>query len=163
MLADYLVTRLVTVLLAAQRMLLFNTRISVTRILPLVGWQRGGCRSGIPVPAIPTASTVFPVPAPVLTPTGGSIALPTPEIQGRLAIVAYGNPQDIQRHNLRPYYSPGTVVPGTGIPVVVQVNPVHAIVKEIVGIQVWSVVDRVARHQDEFRVKRQVDPDAHTG
>ena len=58
---------------------------------------------------------------------------------------------------------PGAVVPGTRVPVIVLVNPVHAIVKEIIGIHLWSVVDRIARHRDEFRVQRQVDPDAHVG
>ncbi|MFA7061602.1 MAG: hypothetical protein WC156_12405 [Pedobacter sp.] len=69
--------------------------------------------------------------------------------------------QDKQRHHLRLHKRPGAVVPGAGIPVIVLVNPVHAIVKEIIGIHLWSVVDRISRYRDEMREQRQVDPDAH--
>ena len=104
---------------------------------------------------------MFPSTSPVLTPAGRRIGLPSAEVQGRLAVVAYGDAQDEQRNNLRSHYSPGAVVPGAGVPVVIHVNPVHSIMKEIVGIQLWSVIDGVTRHQNEFRVDRKIDADAH--
>src|SRR6185369_3505084 len=162
MLADYLVTRLITVTLAAQRMLLlYLTGIPVSRILPLVDRQRGARRSSVAIPPAPSAVTLFPAITPVLAPAGRGIRLPPAKVHGRLPVVAYRDTKDKQRYNLRLHKPPGAVVPGTRVPVVVLVDPVHAVVKEIIAIHLWSIVDRVARHGGEFRVQRQVDPDAH--
>jgi hypothetical protein len=42
-------------------------------------------------------------------------------------------------------------------------DPVHAVIKEIVGVQPWRIVYRVARHQNEFREKGEVDADVYVG
>jgi len=79
-LANYLLTRLETVLLAAKLLLLLNPWILVSRILPLVGGKRGGRRSRSSVPPVPSISTLFPVTAPVLTPAGRCIGLPSAKV-----------------------------------------------------------------------------------
>ncbi|WP_223905329.1 hypothetical protein [Geobacter sp. AOG1] len=163
-LANYRVARLVTVLLVAYLLLLLNLAgIPVSRILPLVDGQRGGRRSRAAPPSVPAASALLPPTAPVLTPAGWCIRPPAAEVHRRLSVVAHGDTQDVQRHGIRVHKPPGAVVPGTRVPVIALENPVHPIVKEIVVIHPWSVVDRIFRHPDKFREQRQVDTDAHVG
>jgi hypothetical protein len=78
-----------------------------------------------------------------------------------MPVVANGNTQYEVRHNRWVHETPRAVVPGTRVPVIVLVDPVHAIVKEIVGINLWRIVDRIAWHRNEFREQRQADPDVH--
>jgi len=164
MLADYRVTRLVTVILAAQRpLLLYLPRIPVAGILSLVDGEWGWRMYRAAIPPVPSASPLLPSMAPVLSPAGGRIRVPAAKVDRRPPVEVHGDSQDEERHNRRFHKPPGAVVPGTRVPVIVLVDPVHAVVKEIVAIHAWSVVDRVARHQDEFRVQRQVDADAHIG
>jgi hypothetical protein len=101
--------------------------------------------------------------SPVLSPTGWSGRDPTTKVHRRLAIVPHRNTQNIQWHVIWVYSTPGTVVPGTGIPGIIFVDPIHPIIKEIVGVHPWSIIDRIIRHPDKFRVDRQVNPDAHVG
>lgn len=49
------------------------------------------------------------------------------------------------------------------MPAVILVDPVHAIVEEIVGFHAGSVVDRIAGHRNQLREKRQIDSDVHAG
>jgi len=112
MLADCLVTRLVTVMLAAERPLLLHLAwIPVSRILPLVDGQRGGRRSRAAIPPVPSTSPLLPLMAPVLTPAGRRIRPPPAKVHWRLPVVAHGDTEDEQRHNLRLHNPPGAVVP----------------------------------------------------
>jgi hypothetical protein len=104
--------------------------------------------------------TLPPFTAPVLIPARGSIGLPPAEILRRLTVIAYRDTKDEQRHKFRLYKAPWAVVPGTRIPVIILIYPVHTIVKEIVGINPWSIIDRIARHRGQFREQRQIDTDA---
>ena len=163
-LADYRFMGLVTVILAAYSMLLPHLAgISVSSKLPLVVRQRGGRRSRSAVPPIPSASLLRPSMTPVITPVGCRISPPPAKVCRRMPVVANGNTQDELRHNQWVHKPPGAVVPGTRVPVIVLVDPVHAIVKEIVGINLWCIVDRIAWHRNEFREQRQVDSDVHAG
>jgi hypothetical protein len=78
-----------------------------------------------------------------------------------MQVITHRNTKDEYRHFLRLYNPPWSVVPVTGVPVIILVNPVKTVVIKIVGIQPWSVIDRIARHPDEFREQRQVDSDTH--
>ena len=89
--------------------------------------------------------------------------MPPAEVHRRPLVVTHRNAQDVKRHEIRFNEPPGAVVPRTGIPGVILVDPVHAIVEEIICIQARRIVDRIARHRHKFRVQRQVDPDAHIG
>jgi hypothetical protein len=115
------------------------------------------------VPAVPSASMLLPFMAPVLAPAWRRIRAPPAKVRRRIPVVAHRDSQDEQRHNLRGHKPPRPVVPGTRVPAIPLVNPVHAIVKEEVRIQSRSIVDRVARHLHQFRVQGHVDPDAHAG
>jgi hypothetical protein len=74
------------------------------------------------------------------------------EVGWRLAVVAYRDTQNVQRHNLSINISPWPVVPSAGIPVILLENPVHAIVKKQVYVLSRRVVDRVTGHNDKFRI-----------
>src|SRR6266699_31131 len=157
------VTRLVTVMLAAKRVLLLHPGVPIPRILPLVDRQRGGPWSSAAVPPVPSGATLLPVTAPVLAPAWRRIRPPSAKVHRGPPVVADRNSQDEYRHRLPSHNPPGSVVPGARVPVIPLVDPVHAIVEEVVCLHAWGVVDRVARHRDQFRVQRQVDPDAHVG
>lgn len=60
MLANYPVTRLVTVTLAAQLMLLLHSGIPVSRIAPLIDGQRGAGRSRAALPPVPSSASLLP-------------------------------------------------------------------------------------------------------
>src|SRR6266545_3289755 len=60
------VTRLVTVMLAAKRVLLLRPGVPIPRLLPLVDRQRGGPWNSAAVPPVPSGATLLPVTAPVL-------------------------------------------------------------------------------------------------
>src|SRR6266545_4463733 len=66
------VTRLVTVMLAAKRVLLLHPGVPIPRILPLVDRQRGGPWNSAAVPPVPSGATLLPVTAPVLAQRGGA-------------------------------------------------------------------------------------------
>jgi hypothetical protein len=80
-----------------------------------------------------------------------------------MAIVANRDPQYVKRNRTRLYHPPGAIVPATRIPVIILVNPVQAIVKEIVSRHLRGIVDRISRHRNQLRKQRQVDPDADMG
>src|SRR6266508_811842 len=157
------VTRLVTVMLAAKRVLLLRPGVPIPRILPLVDRQRGGLWNRATVPLVPSGATLLPVTAPVLAPAWRRIRPPSAKVHRRPPVVADRNSQHEYRHHLWPRNPPRPVVPGACVPVIPLVDPVQAIVKEIVRLHARRVVDRVARHRDQLRVQRQVDPDAHMG
>jgi hypothetical protein len=163
MLAHYLVTRLVMVLLAAQGMLLLYLGIVVSCILTLVDGQRSGSLRGVAIPMVPSGTTLFPGMTPVVTPARRRIGLPATEIDRWLAVIADGNPQDIQRYRGRIHISPRAIVPAARVPVVTLVDPVHAIVKKVVAVDPGRVVDGIARYRNQLRIYGQVDPDAHIG
>src|SRR5512139_1673720 len=98
------------------------------------------------VPLVPTASTLLPFVAPVLVPTRGPVGWPPAEVRWRHPVVPHRHAQQEDRNGFRPDQSPWPVVPGTRIPVVRLVDPVHAVVEEVVRIQLRRVIDRVTRH-----------------
>jgi hypothetical protein len=106
---------------------------------------------------------MLPIPAPVLPPARRRIRIPTPKVHRRLPVVAHRDTQNEQRHTIWFYKPPWAIVPGTGIPVVALKNPVHTVVKEIVGIQPRRVIHGIARDRNKFRIHGQVDPYAHMG
>jgi hypothetical protein len=118
---------------------------------------------GTAIPLVPAASLLLPSLAPVLTPARWRIRPPAAKIPRRIAVVAYRDAQDEQRHHRRRYARPRPAVPGAGVPVIVLIDPVHAIVEEEIRIQSWSIVNGVTRYPDKVRVERQVDPDAYAG
>ena len=87
--------------------------------------------------------------------------MPPAKVSRRLPVVAHWDAQDVRRHIPWIHNCPGTIVPGTGVPVVVLINPIHPIVKEIVGGNPRSIIDRIPRNRNEFRVHRHVDADAY--
>jgi hypothetical protein len=153
--ADCRVARLIPILLMVQRLLLLHLAgIPVPRILPLVDRQRGAHRICAALPLVPSSSLLLPLRSPVRTPAGWCIRPPSAEVHGGTPVVAHRDSQDEHRDDIRLDNPPGSVVPVARVPVIVQVNPVQAVVEEIVGIHPWSVVDRVARHRYEFREQR---------
>jgi hypothetical protein len=98
MLAHYLVTRLVMVLLAAYGTLLLRPGIPVSCILALVAGERSWPWCCAAVPVVPAAPALLPGMAPVITPTRRRIRTPAAEIRGGLPVVTDGDAQDIQRH-----------------------------------------------------------------
>jgi hypothetical protein len=156
-LLHYGVTRLVTVILSVKVLLLFGLRIPTTGILPLVKRQRSRSWSGITVPSVPPASMPLPSIAPMLAPTWRRIGPPSAKVPRRVLVVTHGDAQDKQRHIFRGNKIPRAVVPGTRVPVVLLVDPVHTIVKEVVRIQLWCIVDWVARYRDKVRERGNVD------
>jgi len=85
--------------------------------------------------------------------------VPATKVYWRLTVVANRDTQDKKRYNLWLHIRPWAVVPGTGVPVVIMVDPVQAVIKEIVGIYLWSIIDRIARDRNELRVQRHVNTD----
>ena len=156
--------RPVAVMLGSNRTKLFRVaRIAVPRILPLVDGQRCGTWNGAAVPPVPSPSTPFPVVAPVVTPPWRPIRVPAVEVRRRSAVVAHRNAQHEQWHMHGLDHVPRPVVPAARVPVVSLVHPIHAVVEEVVRIRPGVVVDGIARHLDELRVRRHVDADADTG
>jgi hypothetical protein len=104
----YRLTRSVAIVFGLNRTLLFRlVRIAVTRILPLIARQRCGSWSRAPVPLVPSASTRFPVAAPVLTPMWWRVVRPAAKVHWRLAVVANRNAQHERWHHLKLHQLPG--------------------------------------------------------
>ena len=158
------IARLVAVILVVNIALLLHLMgIAIPGILALVGRQRCWRRRRTTVPPVPSAALLRPVIAPVIAPAWRRILLPTAEIGRRRPVVAHRDAQDEQRHRLRTDESPRSVVPGTRVPVVSLVKPVHAIVEEEIRTHFRRIVDRVAGDPDEVRVNREIDADTDPG
>ncbi len=115
------------------------------------------------IPSVPIASALFPIMAPVVTPTWWHIRLPTSEIHRGLAVVTNRYAQDEYWHVLWLYKPPRPIVPRALVPVIILINPVQTIIEEKVCAQLWRVVNGVTWHDNEFRVYRKVNPDAYVG
>lgn len=89
--------------------------------------------------------------------------MPATEVHRRLPIVAHGDSQDIVGQKLRRNNLPRSVVPGTGVPGIVLENPVHPVIKEIVGTNPRSIVDRIAGYRHELRIYGQIDTNTDVG
>ncbi len=160
-LLDHGLARLVTVLPALKDLLLLDRRrIAAARILALVHGQRRRCRNVAAVPTIPPTSLRCPRRSKVHVPTRRRVHGPGAEGRRRLAVVANRDSQHVKRHGLGRDFAPRSVVPGARVPATVEEDPVEAVVEEDVGIDARRVIDRVARHADEFRIDREVYPDA---
>jgi hypothetical protein len=102
MLLGQVLVRLVTIFFAPDRLLLLRSDgVSRARVAPLVLWQWRWHNIGVMVPSVPSASLLGPLITPVLTPAGRRIRPPPAEVDRRLPVVAHGDTQDEQRHNLR--------------------------------------------------------------
>ena len=88
------VARLVTVVLPLKNVLLLGRRISIPCILALVCGQRGWRRYRATVPVVPSAMTLLPFMAPVITPARRRIRTPPVKIRRRLPVIAHGDAQD---------------------------------------------------------------------
>ena len=111
------------------------------------------------IPLIPTAPMLLPIVTPVIAPARRCFSAPSVKIGWRIPVVAHRDAQDIQGNHLRGYKTPRPVVPGTRVPVVALINPVHAIVKEEIRILSRRIIDRIAGNPHEFRVRGHVDAD----
>ena len=92
------IPRLVSIVLALQRLLLLDGQIPTPRILALV--CRQGCRWGTraTIPPVPSGMALCPGRAPALAPTRGRIGAPSVKVGWRLAVVTHRNTQDVQWH-----------------------------------------------------------------
>jgi len=164
LLASRLAAGLVAVMLLMQSLLLLCLlRITLTCVLALVRGQRCPWRNGVTVPAVPALALLFPLWSPVQAPAGRFIMSPAAEVGRRIAVIAHRNAQDEDRQIPGVHRPPWAVVPVAGVPGVVLVDPVQAVVEEVVGCHVGRVVDRVARHHHQLWEQRQVDADADVG
>ena len=144
-------------------LLLDHARVARPRIGPLVTRQRRRGRDGAAVPAVPSAALLFPVAAPMLVPARRCVRAPAAEVRRWLAVIADRHAQHVERHVLRPHRVPRAVVPIARIPVVILIDPVQAVVEEVVRTRLRCVIDGVARHAHQLRVRRHVDADLHAG
>ena len=146
-------------------LLLYLARVTLAGILPLVGGQRRGARRRCAIPMVPAPMVLFPRRPPVLTPARRRVGRPGMEVGRRSPVVAHRHAQDVQGHELRGDQHPWAVVPGALVPVVVDEDPVQAVVEEEVGSEPRRVIHRVAGHRHQSRIGRHVDadtdPDAH--
>ena len=163
LLAHHRVAGPVVVVPALERLLLLGLGIAITRIAPLIDGERSGPRGRAAVPVIPPASLRLPFMTPVLAPVRRVVVAPAAEVRRRLPVVANGDAQDVQRYVLGIHGTPRTVVPGARIPAIPVVDPVEAVVEEVVRIDARRVIDRISGHRHELREQRQVDADAHVG
>ena len=158
----YGVMRLVFVLLTLKHGLLLRRRISITGVLPLVCRQRRTRGCGVTIPMVPIASTLLPFIAPVVTPVRRRVGLPPAKIRRRATVVANRDAQYVKRNGFGDDQPPRSVVPGARVPVVRLVDPIHAVIEEVVRAHSRRVIDGVSGHRNEFRVDRQVDSDGDT-
>ena len=159
----YSFTRLVAIALGLDRILLLcRTRVAAAGILSLIARQWRGTRDGVTIPTIPSASMLFPVVAPMLAPARGNIQTPAAKIGWSVTVVAHRNAQHEQWDVLRFDQIPRPIVPGARIPVVVRVDPIQAVVKEVIRTRSRVIVDRIARYRDQPRVCRHAEADAYT-
>ena len=135
-------------------------RIAIFLELALIGRQRRGRRGRTAIPPVPARAVLLPIAAPVIVPARRRVAAPALEVNRRLAVVAHRDAQHVHGHVFRRDRLPGAVVPATLIPDVIAVDPVLAIVKEIVGVGPRGVIDRVAGNEHHLGIGRHVDANA---
>jgi len=122
--------------------------------------QRWGRRT---IPTIPATAVIFPVASPVVPPARRRVHHPTREIYRRLAIVAHGNAQNIQRDIIWTHKIPRTVIPTARIPPIPGIHPVLPIVKELIAIQGWSVIHRQSVNRLHIRISGHIDTNFTAG
>jgi len=161
---DGRLARFIAIISVLQLILLLNASwIAISRVMSLI-FRRWRCCGGIAaVPSIPVTPALFPVATPVISPSRRSIGAPTTEIGRGVTVIPHRDTQDENRHNFRADYPPRTVVPGTGIPVIVLVDPIHTVIEEKVCRKPRRVIDRIPRHYDHVRIRRDVDTDIDMG
>lgn len=156
---DALVRAVVVMLTVDRALLIFVMGIPVPRIPLLVVGQRGERWRGPVVPPVPAVAMTLPLAAPVFSPMGRRVVVPPVKVRRWIPVVTHGDAQDEERNIPRVHEIPGPVVPGAHIPVVILIDPVHAVIKEKIQIQLRCVVDGVTRNPLEFRINRDADPD----
>ena len=110
----------------------YCARVAVSGVTPLINRQGCGKWRRAVVTTIPARTSLFPVMSPALFPVGCGIHTPSLKVLWRLAVVADRNNQHQSRHEFRRRQLPGSVVPVARIPIVLLVDPIHAVVKEII-------------------------------
>ncbi|KQZ30286.1 hypothetical protein ASD58_09670 [Duganella sp. Root1480D1] len=138
------IMRLVTVMLLCE--------VAPLRIIGIVGscealliaWQRGRSWSSGAIPSLPVGVPACPVRTPDAVPAWCRIDGPTPEDHGRISVITHGHAQNEERHVVDGNQIPRAVEPWACIPFVVNVNPIQAIVEEVIGMQARRVIHRVA-------------------
>lgn len=155
---DFLVRAVKVTLTVDRALLILIMGIPVPRKSPLIKRQRCRPGRGPLVPPIPAVSMALPLAAPAFSPMGRRVVVPPVKVWRRISVVTHGDTQDEERYIPGVHELPGAVVPVARIPVVILVNPVHAVVKEKIQIQLGCVVDGVTRNPHEFRINRDIDP-----
>jgi len=143
-LASLRVMRLVTVMLLGEFAPLYVSWIVVPCEALLIPWQRGWRRGCGAIPSLPTGMSMRPVRSPDTVPARWSISRPTAEYYGRIEVIADRDAQDKERHTVEGDKIPWAVEPGADIPCIVYVDPVESIIEEVVRMEAWCVIHRVA-------------------
>ena len=129
----------------------------------LVLWQRSRGRGRGAIPSLPIGVTMRPVGAPYPVPAWRRIDRPTTEHRGPIQVIANWNAQNEERHAINGDEIPWTVEPGAGVPCVVYVNPIESIIEEVIRMQAWCVIHRVAGNPLQGRVLDYVNGYVDTG
>ncbi len=162
-LAHRCIARMVTIMFVTQRMLVFTSRITVTRIMTLVCRRRCGVPHDATIPVIPAMAMLRPARTPMDVPTRRRRYHPTVEIRWRIDVVTHRHPQHEQRYVNGINQIPGPVIPGARIPAVVVVDPVKSVEKKQVCMRLWRVVHGITGYRHELGVIRLVNADTCAG
>jgi hypothetical protein len=138
------VMRLVTVMLLGEFASLYVSWIVVSCEALLIPRQRGWRRGCGAIPSLPIGMSMRPVRSPDTVPARWSISRPTAEYYGRIEVIAHRDAQDEERYAVEGDKIPWAVEPGADIPCVVDEDPVEAIIEEVVRMEAWCVIHRVA-------------------
>ena len=133
--------RLVLVIPGVESRLLLHGRVALFSVLTLVGRHGRGAWYVGAIHVVPAAVRLRPGGPPVLCPAGRRIRCPAMKIAGWPTVVSDRNLEDEGGYDVRIDERPRAVVPGAAVPVVVLVDPVHAVVEEEVAVDARRIVD----------------------
>src|SRR4029450_6149405 len=162
-LPDVYILRLIVSLPLVDDHLLRGRRIAISLVPLLVERQRSRDMGASPIPVVPAAPMGLPSRAPVVTPAGREIILPTAPVPRPDPVVAVRNHQKGLGQVSRLDEDPRPVVPRARVPVaIIHVeDPVETVIEEVIGLHARGIVDRGAGNDLELREYREVDPDTH--
>src|SRR4029077_1354527 len=141
-LADDGLARLVLVVSSVERGLLLHGRVPLPAVLALIGRHWSGGRHVSAIHLVPVLMLLGPGGAPMLGPPRRSGRRPPVKVGRRPPVVPDRHLENEGGHDLRIDQRPRSVVPGARVPVVVLVDPVHAVVEEEVAVDAGRVVHR---------------------
>ena len=136
--------RRVPVMLLRELPLLHFVWVVGSCVALLIAWQRGRGRSGSAIPVLPVRVPTCPIRSPHAIPAWRCTYGPTAEDHWWIAVITHGNAQYEKRHAVVADKIPRSVVPRAGIPFVVHVDPIQAIVEEVIGVEARCVIHRIA-------------------